>query len=85
MLNQALPLLEQHFDTALAAPDGIARLRELILTLAMRSKLVKQDQNERPTLFTHPLHPPPPHPQEAERLLLPRCRQARPDCCQAGG
>ncbi len=41
-------LLEQHFDTAFAAPDGIARLRELILTLAMQGKLVEQDSNDPP-------------------------------------
>ncbi len=41
-------LLEQHFDTAFAAPDGIARLRELILTLAMQGKLVEQDPNDPP-------------------------------------
>jgi hypothetical protein len=29
-------LLEQHFDTTFAAPDGIAKLRELILTLGMQ-------------------------------------------------
>jgi type I restriction enzyme, S subunit len=28
-------LLERHFDTAFAAPAGIKKLRELILTLAM--------------------------------------------------
>jgi len=28
----------QHVDTAFAAPDGIAKLRELILTLAMQGK-----------------------------------------------
>ena len=38
-------LLEQHFETAFAALDGIARLRELILTLAMQGKLVEQDPN----------------------------------------
>ena len=41
-------LLEQHFDTAFAAPDGIAKLRELILTLAMQGKLVEQDPNDPP-------------------------------------
>lgn len=41
-------LLEQHFDTAFAAPDGIVRLRELILTLAMQGKLVEQDPNDPP-------------------------------------
>lgn len=41
-------LLEQHFDTAFAAPDGIKKLRELILTLAMQGKLVPQDPNDPP-------------------------------------
>lgn len=41
-------LLEQHFDTAFAAPDGIAKLRELILTLAMQGRLVEQDSNDPP-------------------------------------
>lgn len=41
-------LLDQHFDTAFAAPDGIAKLRELILTLAMQGKLVEQDPNDPP-------------------------------------
>lgn len=36
-------LLERHFDLAFAAPDGIQKLRELILTLAMQGKLVPQD------------------------------------------
>lgn len=34
--------LEPLFDVAFAAPDGIARLRQLILTLAMQGKLVPQ-------------------------------------------
>lgn len=41
-------LLEKHFDTAFAAPDGIKKLRELILTLAMQGKLVPQDPNDPP-------------------------------------
>ena len=41
-------LLERHFDTAFAAPDGIQKLRELILTLAMQGKLVPQDPNDQP-------------------------------------
>ncbi|NVD36299.1 restriction endonuclease subunit S [Marinobacter lutaoensis] len=41
-------LLEKHFETAFAAPDGIAKLRELILTLAMQGKLVAQDPNDPP-------------------------------------
>lgn len=41
-------LLERHFDTAFAAPDGIKKLRELILTLAMQGKLVPQDPKDPP-------------------------------------
>lgn len=40
-----MELLEQHFDTAFAAPDGIPKLRELILKLAMQGKLVQKDPN----------------------------------------
>lgn len=48
-MTDATPnLLEQHFDTAFAAPDGVAKLRELILTLAMQGKLVEQDSNDPP-------------------------------------
>jgi type I restriction enzyme, S subunit len=36
-------LLEKHFDIALYAPEGIQRLREIILTLGMQGKLVPQD------------------------------------------
>jgi type I restriction enzyme, S subunit len=42
-------LLEQYFDVAFAAPDGIKNLRELILSLAMQGKLVPQDNNDQPT------------------------------------
>lgn len=48
MNNETAALLEKHFDTAFAAPDGIKKLRELILTLAMRGKLVPQDPTDRP-------------------------------------
>lgn len=41
-----MELLQQHFDTAFAAPDGIPKLRELILKLAMQGKLVPQDPND---------------------------------------
>jgi len=41
-------LLEKHFDLAFAAPDGIRKLRELILTLAMQGKLVPQDPSDQP-------------------------------------
>lgn len=40
MNNQTVCLLEKHFETAFAAPDGIKKLRELILTLAI-SVMVK--------------------------------------------
>ncbi|TWJ13125.1 restriction endonuclease subunit S [Geobacter argillaceus] len=43
-----MELLEKHFDIAFAAPDGIKRLRELILTLAMQGKLVPQYPNDQP-------------------------------------
>ncbi|HCF93937.1 MAG TPA: restriction endonuclease [Verrucomicrobia bacterium] len=48
MTDATRNLLEQHFDTAFAAPDGVAKLRELILTLAMQGKLVEQDSNDPP-------------------------------------
>lgn len=40
--------LEQHFETAFSAPEGIQRLRELILTLAIQGKLVPQNPNDLP-------------------------------------
>tara|TARA_A100000171_G_scaffold8703_1_gene6470 strand:+ start:2965 stop:4650 length:1686 start_codon:yes stop_codon:yes gene_type:complete len=43
-----MELLEQHFDTAFSAPEGIQKLRELILTLAMQGKLVPQNPNDPP-------------------------------------
>lgn len=43
-----MELLEQHFDIAFSAPDGIIKLRGLILTLAMQGKLVEQDPNDPP-------------------------------------
>ena len=48
MSNATRELLEQHFDTAFAAPDGIKKLREVILTLAMQGKLVPQDASDPP-------------------------------------
>jgi type I restriction enzyme S subunit len=39
-------LLAQYFDTAFAAPEGIKRLREFILSLAMRGKLVPQNSKD---------------------------------------
>jgi len=43
-----MQVLEQHFDAAFDAPDGIKKLRELILTLAMQGKLVEQDPDDQP-------------------------------------
>ncbi|WP_175889684.1 restriction endonuclease subunit S [Burkholderia cepacia] len=43
-----MEFLERHFDSAFATPDGIRKLRELILTLAMQGKLVPQDPKDRP-------------------------------------
>lgn len=40
--------LEKYFDVAFAAPDGIKKLRELILSLAMQGKLVAQDPHDVP-------------------------------------
>ena len=48
MNKHSTELLEKHFDTAVAAPDGIKKLRELILTLAMQGRLVPQDPSEQP-------------------------------------
>ncbi|AYR21454.1 restriction endonuclease subunit S [Alcaligenes faecalis] len=48
MNKHTAELLEKHFDTAFAAPDGIKKLRELILALAMQGKLVPQDPNDQP-------------------------------------
>lgn len=41
-------ILDQHIDMALEVPNGIQKLRELILTLAMQGKLVDQDPNDPP-------------------------------------
>jgi len=48
MNDETMLLLERYFDAAFAAPDGIQKLRELILTLAMQGKLVPQDPNDQP-------------------------------------
>lgn len=44
-----MELLEQHFDTAFSAANGIQKLRELILSLAMQGKLVPQHSSDAPT------------------------------------
>lgn len=43
-----MEFLERHFETAFDAPDGIEKLRELIVTLAMQGKLVEQDAEDLP-------------------------------------
>lgn len=42
------PLLTDHLDTFAAAPEGFKRLRELVLNLAVRGRLVPQDPNDEP-------------------------------------
>lgn len=41
-----MKLLEKHFEIALETPDGITRLRQLILKLAFQGKLVRQNSGE---------------------------------------
>ncbi len=48
MNTDIIALLDKHFDLAVNAPDGIKRLREMILTLAMQGKLVPQDPKDQP-------------------------------------
>ena len=40
--------LPRHLDLIATAPDGIPKLRGLILELAVRGKLVPQDPNDEP-------------------------------------
>lgn len=42
------PPLVRHFDLIAQAPGGVARLRELILTLAVQGKLLPQDPSDEP-------------------------------------
>ena len=43
-----MEVIEKYFDTAFESIEGIKKLRELILTLAMQGKLVPQDPNDPP-------------------------------------
>ena len=43
-----IKLLDQYFTTAFSAPEGIPKLRELILSLAMRGQLVPQNPDDIP-------------------------------------
>ena len=40
----------EHFDVLAEAPHGVAKLRKLILRLAIQGMLVAQDPNDEPTL-----------------------------------
>lgn len=46
--RKPLPNFEHLFTTTAQAPGGVARLRELILTLAVQGKLVPQDPSDEP-------------------------------------
>ena len=43
-----MDLLKEYFDVAFSEPEGIQKLRELLLNLAMRGRLVSQDKNDLP-------------------------------------
>lgn len=47
-LRHLSPPLARHFELMATAPDGVARLRELILTLAVQGNLVPQDPKDEP-------------------------------------
>lgn len=46
--GEGRPLLTEHFTTIASAPNGIKKLRELILELAVRGRLVPQDSADEP-------------------------------------
>lgn len=45
------PLLTGHLDTFASAPEGFKRLRELVLNLAVRGRLVPQDPKDEPVEY----------------------------------
>lgn len=47
LVTPEAPLI-QHFELLAASPGGVARLRELVLTLAVQGKLVPQDPRDEP-------------------------------------
>ena len=46
--SPSLPIFFDNLDSFAEAPEGVAKLRELILDLAVRGKLVEQDENDEP-------------------------------------
>ncbi len=46
--SPSFPTFFDNLDSFAEAPEGVAKLRELILDLAVRGKLVEQDENDEP-------------------------------------
>lgn len=46
--SPSLPTFFDNLDSFADSPEGVAKLRELILNLAVRGKLVEQDENDEP-------------------------------------
>ncbi|WP_316157942.1 restriction endonuclease subunit S [Cupriavidus sp. BIC8F] len=66
--------LNDGFDLVATAPDGVARLRELILSLAVQGKLLAQRKNEEPAPITASVRAKPlaPIPDEVVPFDLPK-------------